>query len=381
MRPFMTLILLRNIQEIKTYWFYNFLLTVKGVLLSVFISVGLSACSSESQSITQEPQLGEAQHNQRVLATKQAILSLDVALVEKLSAGIDVNRLLPDNSSLLAWAVEVQEPKLVSILLDKGAVVDIVRGNRFSPLIQACRYGNSDIVNAILDVGADPNQHIEEGTSAFHLCAGSAPTKVLARMLDDSTIAGAINTVNQYGQTALMWAAYFGHVENFNFLVERGASVNAQTKEGYSALLFAIKSQNLAIVQAAIQAGADPFVTAKDGTTAAQLGVYTKNFEFLTWFTSNVISRMDNDERIIALEAFDRNGHQLLHAAVTANQPNLVAKLLALGANPHTTGQPSTLRWRYEANFKTQDYVPPQQTPIEIANEQGFNDIIAMLTQ
>lgn len=366
-----------NILHTKIFKYYNVNRTVRIGIFTLVIA-SLIACTNDYQLISQGPKLTEVEHDQLVLKTKHAILSLNITLVDKLSSKIDVNRLLPDNSSLLAWAVETQDPKLVRLLLTKGADTRTPNGNRFTPLIQACRYGNSEIINALLDHEADPNSAIEDATSAFQLCAGSASTEDLARMVRQGA---NINAENNYGQTALMWSANFGKVKNLNYLINIGAAINHQTKEGYSPLFFAIKSHNLEVVKAAISQGADLFATTQDGTTAAQLAVYTKNHEFLTWFASELNALMTPDAIKKVLTAFDRDGHQLLHAAVKANQPKLVSKLLELGASSSTVSEPSKLSWRYEANFKTEDYYPPQLTPIEIAKQQDLKAIVSMLNK
>tara|TARA_R110000751_G_scaffold98096_5_gene190959 strand:+ start:60735 stop:61868 length:1134 start_codon:yes stop_codon:yes gene_type:complete len=353
---------------------------LKGIIkmcLFSFVMTTIVACNTESQLSSTEPKLTDQEHQQLLLETKQAILNLDLAMVDKLTAKADINQPLPDHSSLLAWAVETQEPQLVELLLKKGAKVQLANSNRFTPIIQACRYGNTEIINALLDKGADANSTIEDGTSAFQLCAGSATTEDLTRMV---SLGANINAQNSDGQTALMWAANFGKAENLNYLVSKGANINQQSQQGYSPLFFAIKSHNLEVVKAAIANGADLFATTRDGTTAAQLGVYTKNYAFLTWFASEMNALMSPEATQKVLKSFDRDGYQLLHAAVKANQPELVANLLALGANSTTQSEPSKLKWRYEANFKSENYYPPQFTPIELAEKKEFKEIVSMLS-
>ncbi|MAP21746.1 MAG: hypothetical protein CL589_02675 [Alteromonadaceae bacterium] len=344
-----------------------------GILL---IITGLSGCQLEPDYAHVDSTSLTETNQQRLLETKKAILSLDSNKVRTLLTEIDVNAALPDDSRLLAWAIETQTPALVDLLLENGAKVNIAGGNRFSPLIQACRYGNSTVINALLQKDANVQNAIEDGTSAFHLCAASASGDTLARMIK----AGAeINATNTYGQTPLMFAANAGNVNNLTLLLDAGADINQQTQEGYSALFFAIKSLHLDAVKAAIARGADVLHRAQDGTTASQLAVYTSNFEFLTWFAKTMPSLLAKEAINAQLTAYDRDGYQLLHQAVKANKPELVGALLALGANPSALSEPSRLKWRYEANFKTQSYLPPQLTPFEIAEKNKLEHIAALL--
>lgn len=338
--------------------------------------LGLTACSHDTQPLVSKAPLSSAKHQQLVIKTRQAILDLDQAQVDALTRKIDVNSPLPDKSSLLAWAVETQEPALVRLLLSRGATVNPDGGNRFSPLIEACRYGNQEIIIALLEQGADPNAAIEDGTNAVQLCAASAPPHIMASLIEHGA---SITAANDYGQTALMFAANAGNSETMRYLADAGAQINQQTQQGYSPLFFAIKSHNLTAVKTALALGADLSATAKDGTTAAQLAVYAKNYEFLIWYTTELETLMSKEAARNVLTAFDRDGYQLLHAAVKANQPELVAALLNAGADPLTVSQPSTLSWRYEANFKTENYIPPQLTPLALAQQNKLEAIAQML--
>lgn len=341
--------------------------------LSLFALAGCSGEKNSSIMTEFSPQQEVA-----LVKAKQAILDLDIDTLATITSIIDVNHPLPDKSTLLAWAVETQTPELVELLLSKGADTNANTGNPFTPIIQACRYGNPRIISTLLDHSANPMDAIEDGTTAFQLCAGSTTPELLSRM---NSLGAQVSAQNQYGQTALMWAANSGKPENVRLLVNQGANINHKTLEGYSALFFAIKSHQLDTVQAAVESGADLLATADDGTTAAQLGVYTKNYPFLLWFASELTNLLPTDAVNDVLTQTDRDGNQLLHAAVIANQLALVEALLDAGANPTTISEPSTLTWRYEANFKMEDYVPPQLTPIEIAEQNDLLDILKVLTK
>lgn len=335
----------------------------------------LMACQSEPSD---GPTMGSDENKALLLEAKQAILALDEKKLKEVISQIDVNSPLADNASLLAWAVETQNENIVNTLLKAGANANGVKGSRFSPLIIACRYSNTAIMSALLNHGAQPTDAIEDGTSAFHLCAATATAALLADMVEADT---NVNIKNQLGQTPLMFAANAGNLDTMSFLIEQGADINLQTQEGYSALFFAVKSHDLPVIQTLISGGADLQIKTQDGTTLAQYAVYNKNYGFLTWFTQNMESLLSADAISSTLKEYDRNGHQLLHAATKANQTDLVAALLERGADPASMSAPSRLKWRYEPNFKTEDYTPPQRTAVEIAEQSKFEAIARLFAE
>lgn len=96
---------------------------------------------------------------------------------------------------------------------------------KYSPeWAQAAYYGNTDILNALINNGLD------------------------------------VNTRDSFGRAALMIAAFYGHLDMAKLLLSKGADVNAQQKKGLSALMLAMNYPE--IVKLLIQNGAD--INAKD---------------------------------------------------------------------------------------------------------------------
>ena len=81
------------------------------------------------------------------------------------------------------YAATGPEPKLVGLLLDRGAAIDAEAPNGNTPLMMAARYGSEDGVNLLLARGADPKLRNQRGMSASDLArlAGREP---LARQLE-----------------------------------------------------------------------------------------------------------------------------------------------------------------------------------------------------
>ncbi|MCP4340737.1 MAG: ankyrin repeat domain-containing protein [Desulfobulbaceae bacterium] len=65
------------------------------------------------------------------------------------------------------------------------------------------------------------------------------------------------NSLNRYGQTALMLAAHAGHREIVETLIDHRANLNCTSKFGLSALMLAIITKHIDIARLLVTAGAD----------------------------------------------------------------------------------------------------------------------------
>lgn len=91
-------------------------------------------------------------------------------------------------------------------------------------------------------------------TKDWQEAISSGDTERVRSLLD----AGAdINTLDRYGQTALMNAAHKGHAEVVRLLAKRGADLNHTAKWGLSALMLAVIGDYPDVVRVLVDAGAD----------------------------------------------------------------------------------------------------------------------------
>jgi uncharacterized protein len=276
------------------------------------------------------------------------------------------NRVLPDGSTPLSWAVETQDPQMVRLLLEARATPDTASDAAVLPLMLACEHGEPAVLDLLLDAGADAKRVRPDGIATLQVCAGNAPAAVVQRLL---TGGAEVNRADNEGQTPLMWAAVHGRIDNIRLLLEHGADVNRATARGFTPLFFALKSGNPQAPVAILEAGGDPDHVSVDGTTAVQLAMYQKDYAFAARM---IVRKAD-------LTAIDRNGNMLLHAAVLAQQPDLIRLLLGKGADPNAMTGASRITWRYEANFKTATYEPVSKSPLLLAAESGNPDIMQVL--
>jgi ankyrin repeat protein len=66
-----------------------------------------------------------------------------------------------------------------------------------------------------------------------------------------------VDSLDRFGQTALMRAARNGHVEAVRVLVDSGANLDHTAKYRLSALMLAVVNDHISIVRLLVEAGAD----------------------------------------------------------------------------------------------------------------------------
>lgn len=130
--------------------------------------------------------------------------------------------------------------------LKNGADINARYGDS-TALIDAVDCGNVEIVKYLVENGADmENMNNIWGNTALMKIANAVCVKSeicieIAQYLLDK---GAnINAKTRNGWTALMYASDYGYLDMVKFLVKNGADINAITDEGYTALNVALDKE------------------------------------------------------------------------------------------------------------------------------------------
>ena len=105
---------------------------------------------------------------------------------------------------------------------------------------------------------------------------------------------GDIDIQTKNGFTALMYASERGYLETVKFLVSHGANVNIKNKYGETALICACIHGNLEIVKLLISNGANINLQNYSGETAVMYG----NFEIKRYLTAFMIQRFYKSNKI-----------------------------------------------------------------------------------
>jgi uncharacterized protein len=241
----------------------------------------------------------------------------------------------PQGTAALIWAAEHNDVQTVDLLLGAGADPKAANEYGATPLYAAAANADPSITVKLMAAGADPNAR---------LLSGETPLMEAARQGNLATIqallAGGADPKAQEangGQNALMWAVSQHHADVVDELVKHGADVNAHSKTGFTALMFAAQQGDVDSARILLAAKANPNeVMPKSGATPLIIASAISQPEVVSLLLDN-----GADPNVK-----DANGFTSLHHAVRdtdygadpatkAIQVKVVKALLAHGADPN----------------------------------------------
>ena len=145
--------------------------------------------------------------------------------------------------------------RIVHLLLDAGADVNIRDEGGSTPLHWAARNNQTEAMKILLANGADPAQKGTGCGTPMQWAARAGQIMAIQTLLDHAV------SIDQEGTddvTALMEAAGYGQLDTVDFLLANGADVNARREDGGTALHHAASKKNVAIGRILLAHGADP---------------------------------------------------------------------------------------------------------------------------
>lgn len=148
-------------------------------------------------------------------------------------------------------------------------------GNSLTALMVAALNGDADIVELLLNKGANVNAkaietsgvegHVLSGITALSLAPRSGNLSIVEMLVNHGA---DIHAKDSYGRTALAFATTN---EIAQFFLDRGLDINARDKDGYTLLIRSGEPFHRPSIAFLLEHGADPNAKANDGTTALKL--------------------------------------------------------------------------------------------------------------
>ncbi len=283
--------------------------------------------------------------------------------------GADVNRKNRDGATALHAAAFLGHPDLVQLLIDNGADVNAENYEGETPLnVATVDWETTEYIVGMLQIDIDEdrvksgrarvvkllNQHGahlgkgEANSSGDELCEAAAAGDIEA--VKAQMIKGADPNArdNEIGATPLTWATLFNRVEVAEFLIQKGANVNAKNRDGATPLHAAAFLGHADIAALLIKKGAD--VSARNDKGESPLDVSRVDWEITRLIASWLDIELDQNEvnagRTAVVEMLRQHSPEPgasdtlrlgddICSAVRRGNIESVKSLLAKGADPN----------------------------------------------
>jgi uncharacterized protein len=147
-------------------------------------------------------------------------------------------------------------------LKDKSGGKPKIKGHL--PLLAVAGDGPLNVVEALLEANTDVNQvHSTTGHTALHLSAKAGRADILELILEKGA---EVDARDKRGRTPLHFAASQGHVKCTSLLLDHGADANSKTEAGTTALHWAAVMCSLETIQELLKRQADVNARNNEGT-------------------------------------------------------------------------------------------------------------------
>jgi ankyrin repeat protein len=271
----------------------------------------------------------------------------------------NVNKRGVDGSTPLQYAVYDNNAAEVRRLLKAGANVSLASNYGATPMGLAAETGNAEIIKLLLDAGADPESPNADGQTALLLVARTGNVDAANLLVDHGAKVDAKEKWG--GQTPLMWASARRHPQMMQYLISKGADINARSIDrdyqrhvtaegrpksldsgGFTPLHYAARENCLACVKVLVDNKADLNLQDPDGVSPLLVAIMNANWDLAKQLIEAGADVNEWDmygEAPLFTAVGQRNqangGHGSIDPLNETNGMAIVRMLLDRGANPN----------------------------------------------
>lgn len=246
-------------------------------------------------------------------------------LVEELNMDIEVYN--SDYKRALHEASSMGHYECVRFLICRGAKVDSLKKADWTPLMMACTRRNLEVIQELLDYGADPTLQNKDGWSSFHIaCREGDPAIINHLLLAKPDI---WKTKSKTGRTPLHTAAMHGCEDAVKILLQRCCyEPDEKDSCGVTPFMDAIRNGHIAVAKLLLEDHqASPSAVDILGAQPLHQASVTAQEEALSFLVHHL--GMDINSRATKLEL------TALHYAAKEGHTSTIKTLLALGTDLH----------------------------------------------
>lgn len=201
-----------------------------------------------------------------------------------LEAGANPNARDDSGATPLHFGVENENPVVSSHLLGAGSDPNAADNDGYTPLHHAHWNLNARVTELLLEAGANPIAKSNDGWTPFHSAVFSARPSSVSVFLERGV---------DFGLTPLHRAIVLGDSETAISLLAGGADTGATDDFGWTSLHFAVSMGELRIVTAILGAEGDPSPQTENGLTPLHLAAEPGMVEALVAAGAEIDARND----------------------------------------------------------------------------------------
>ena len=223
----------------------------------------------------------------------------------------------------LIYAAYEGHPKVVQFLVENGANIHIrTAPTRGSQIKCAGSRGHHFWYGSYTFYAFS-----DEGCTALIAATEQGHEEVAAYLIDHWMTEFGADDSDEFGATALMFAAQIGDLSRVKALSDNGAEINAETKMGFNAFLLAVHGGDLEVIRHFLELGSDINHQTPVGSTALMFASYLGDLD-----TVHLLLDKGADADAQTKE-FRFGGHTALMAAAFTGHLDVVRLLVENGAD------------------------------------------------
>lgn len=157
----------------------------------------------------------------------------DVQMVQKF---VEAKLPVDMHHDAIATAIATGNPHVAEKFIEIGLALNYVSKRYYSPLRQAARIGNLNLVNKIIDNLQSKKVKIVELEKSFIDAARFGKMKIVKYFLENELVDVDCRYTND--STALMFAAQHNHVEIVRYLLSKGADLTLRGEKNHDVFYF-----------------------------------------------------------------------------------------------------------------------------------------------
>jgi ankyrin repeat protein len=265
-----------------------------------------------------------------------------------------------DGNSCLHYTVRQEYRGFTRYLLDHKAKPDIKNTAGDTPVHEAARIGDLEIMRALLENGAGVNIQDGQGNTAMHIAIPADAHKAMFELLFEYD--ANPNLRDRRGESPLHTVIGLNRGPDIlETLLASGADVSIHNIDGKTPLYLAVEENRLSLLPPLIRYNSDIFAVTNEGNTPFSIAISSNKDALSYLITNETVLQSDNNgntpliaaaqsgadadiiQRILdknaLVNARNQEGDTALHIAVRKNLPSVGDLLVARGGGAEVFSQ------------------------------------------